>query len=76
MGNALDEASTYLTPQIVTGEDNVVFRSEWDNRNKISTNVTRPNVVNSAAGIMLQECKQGTTSSTERTLPTFERTKE
>ena len=55
MAKAMDEAVTYLTPQIVTGKDNLVFHSEWDNLNIILTNVTGPNVVNSAAGIMLQE---------------------
>ena len=43
----------------MTGEDNTVFHSEWDNLNKVMTNVTGNNVVNSAAGIMLQEVKQG-----------------
>ena len=77
MAKALDETSTYLTPQIVTGDNNEVFHSEWDNLNKILTNVTGSNVVNSAAGIMLQETKSETGStSSERTLPTAKRNKE
>ena len=72
MEKALGETNTYLTPQIVTGEDNEFFHSEWDNLNKILTNVTGSNV-NSAAEIMLQECKPGTESSTKRRLPIFER---
>ena len=77
MAKALEETSTYLTPQIVTGDSNEVFHSEWDNLNKILTNVTGSNIVNSAAGIMLQESGSeiGSTSS-ERTLPTFKRNKE
>ena len=73
ISKALDEASTYLTPRIVTGENNAVFHGEWDNLNKITTNVTGNNVVNSAAGIMLQEIKPGAVPAKERTLPAYER---
>lgn len=59
MAKAIEELGTYVTPQIVTRDDNVVFQSEWDNLNKIKTNVTGSNVVNNAAGIMLQVRKQG-----------------
>ncbi|KAI4829166.1 hypothetical protein KUCAC02_023227 [Chaenocephalus aceratus] len=31
MAKAFDEMSTNLTPQIITGEGNTVFHSEWDN---------------------------------------------
>ena len=58
---AKEEINIYLTPQIVIGDDNIVFHSEWDNLNKIKTNVTGSNVVNSAAGIMMQKYKQGAT---------------
>ena len=50
LAKAIEESNTYLTPQIVTGEHNIVFHSEWDNLNKIKTNVTGSNVVSSAAG--------------------------
>ena len=76
MAYALEEADTYLTPQIVSGESNEVFHNEWDNLNKILTNVKGSNVVNSAAGIMLQEVKGHTGSTSERTLPTAARSKE
>ena len=77
MAKAVEEMSTYLTPQIVTGEDNEVFHGEWDNLNKILTNVTGSNVVNIAAGIMLQESKSDIDStSTERTISAAKRTKE
>ena len=76
MAKAMDEAVTYLTPQIVTGKDNLVFHSEWDNLNNILTNVTGPNVVNSAAGIMLQEQKKETTSSAKQPRPMLNRSKE
>ena len=75
MAKAIEESDTYITPQIVTGDDNVVFHSEWDNLNKIKTNITGSNVVNSAAGIMLQERKQGATPSTDRTGPQVKRNK-
>ena len=70
MAKAIDEADSYLTPQIVTGENNIVFHSEWDNLNKILTNVSGSNVVNSAAGIMLQEQKKDSTTSSVMTPPT------
>ena len=71
MAMAIDEADTYLTPQIVTGESNVVFHSEWDNLNQILTNVSGSNVVNSAAGIMLQEQKKEITRSEVIAHPTI-----
>ena len=57
---ALEKSNTYLTPQIVTGESNEVFHNEWDNLNKILSNVTGSNVVISAAGVMFQEFKGDT----------------
>ena len=76
MAKAIDEADTYLTPQIVTGKDNLVFHSEWDNLNKILTNVTGPNAVNSAAGIMMQEQKKETTPSAKQPRSVLDRSKE
>ena len=76
MAKAIEESNTYLTPQIVTGEGNILFHSEWDNLNKIKTNITGSNVVNSAAGIMLQEYKEGATPPTDRNHPLAKRTKE
>ena len=58
MAIVIDEADTYLIPQIVTGKDSLVFHSEWENLNEVLTNVTGPNVVNTAAGIMLQKQKK------------------
>ena len=76
VAKAVDEADTYLIPQIVTGKGNLVFHNEWDNLNKILTNVTWPNIVNSAAGIMLQEQKKETTSSPKQPRPMLNRSKE
>ena len=76
MAYALEEVNTYLTPQIVSRESNKVFHSEWDNLSKILTNVTGSNVFNSAVGIMLQEVKGDTGSTSELTLTTAERSKE
>ena len=76
MAKAIDEASTYLTPQIICGEGNEVFHTEWDNLNKITTNVHGSNVINSAGGIMIQEVKPGFNSDQERTLPLYDRSKD
>ena len=74
LAKALDEVSTTLTPQIVTGEGNEVFHLEWDNLNKITTNIHGSNVVNSTGGIMIQELKPGfAVSNKERTLPIYKR---
>ena len=67
LARAIDESSTLLTPQIVCGEGNKVFHMEWDHLNKITTNVHGSNVVNSAAGIMLQEIKPGFVIENQRT---------
>ena len=76
MAKDLEEVSTLLTPQIVTGENNEVFHMEWDNMNKITTNIHGNNIVNSTGGIMVQEVKSGVVpSSTDRTLPVYERSK-
>ena len=59
LAEALDNSSTHLTSHIVIVDSNLVFHSEWVNPNKITTNLTGSNVVNSAAGIMLQKVKHG-----------------
>ena len=74
MAEAIDEVTTYLTPQILTGSDNVVFHSAWDNLNEIKTNVIGNNVVNSAGGIMLQEVTEDAIATTSRTLPLIQKT--
>ncbi len=46
--------STYLIPQIVTGEGNIGFHCELDNLNRTTTNVHGNTIiVNSSGGIML-----------------------
>lgn len=74
MAKAIDEVSTFLTPSIITGDGNEVFHSEWDNLNKITTNVYGSNIVNSAGGIMVQETKPGATNNQEQSLPRYDRT--
>ena len=69
LAKALDEVSTYLTPQIVTGKGNIVFHCEWDNLNNTTTSVHGSNIVNSAGGIMVQEVRPGFETSRVRTLP-------
>ena len=73
---ALDQATTYLTSQIVTGEGNAVFHCEWDNLNKTTTSVHGSNIVNSAGGIMLQEVMAGFEPSKVRTLPTIDKSQQ
>ena len=72
---AIQETSTYLTPQIVTGEANAVFHCEWDNLNMILTNIHGSNIVNMAGGIMIQESKPSTEKSMTRMLPLKPRSK-
>lgn len=75
---AIAEVSTSLTPQIITGEGNDVFHLEWDNLNKVMTNIHGSNVVNSTGGIMIQEVKPGfdtTNSGQDRKIPLYKRTK-
>ena len=69
---ALAEAlgNTHLTPHIVVGDSNLVT---WDNLNKITTNLTGLNVVNSASGAMLQEVKHGLQPPGARTLSEYKR---
>ena len=76
---ALDEVSIFLGPQIITGEGNNVFHLEWDNLNKITTNIHGSNVVNWTGGIMIQEVKPGfdapNSPPNQRMLPLYERNK-
>ena len=76
LANALDEVSTYLTPQIVTGEGNLLFHCEWDNLNKTTTNVHGSNIVNSAGGIMIQEIKLGFKNINARRLPVMDKSQQ
>jgi len=75
LANALDEVSTYLTPQIITGEGNLLFHCEWDNLNKTTTNVHGSNTVNSAGGI-IQEIKPGSENINARRLPVMDKTQQ
>ena len=76
LAKALDDVSTSLTPQIITCEGNDVFHLEWDNLNKITTNIHGSNMVNSTGGIMIQEVKCGfDITSQYRTLPLYKRSK-
>ena len=55
--------------QIIAGEGNKVFHLEWDNMNKVRTNIYSSNVVNSTGGIMIHEAKRGLDVSNKA--PTF-----
>ena len=67
-----DEVSTYLTPQIVTGEDSTVVHFESDNLSKITTAIHGSNNIDFAAGIILQETKPSCSRPTKRALPILE----
>ena len=76
MAMALEEVSSLVTPQIVTGENNELLHMEWDNLNKITTNIHGNNVVNHTGGIMIQEVKRDVDMNSptqERTLPLYKR---
>ena len=76
IAKALADASTSLTPQIVAGEENDVFHCEWDNLNKITTNVHAFNMINHPGGITIQEVKIGCDIEQRRksrTLPIYQR---
>ena len=47
------EVSTYLMPQIVTGEGNIIFHWEWDNLKRTTADVHGNNIDNNTGGIML-----------------------
>ena len=53
LAKAQVEVSTYLMPQIVTGEGNIGFHCEWDNLNRTTTRVHDNTIVNNSGGIML-----------------------
>ena len=46
------EVSTYLMPQLVTGEGNIGFHCERDKLNRTTTSVHDNTIVNSSSGIM------------------------
>ena len=54
---SLANNSTHITPNILVGERNSVFHVEWDNLNKMLTNIHGNSIVNSTGGIMIQEVK-------------------
>jgi len=70
---AIEGASTSLTPQIITGENNVVFHCEWDNLNQITTNIHGVNMINHTGGIMIQEVKCELDTVQSRNLPIYQR---
>ena len=74
IAKAIDENQEYITPEILGAEHNLVFHSEWDNLNKVLTNVTGSNIVNSAGGIMLQEVSESSTPASKK-LPKSSRDK-
>ena len=76
MDMALEGVSSLVTPQIVKRENNEVLHMEWDNLNKITTNIHGNNVVNHTGGIMIQEVKRDVDMNSptqERTLPLYTR---
>ncbi|KAF1387641.1 hypothetical protein PFLUV_G00082050 [Perca fluviatilis] len=66
----LPEHLVQFLSSVVTG---TLDSSEWDNLNRITSNVHGSNVVNSAGGIMIQEVKESHVSTKKRTLPLYDR---
>ena len=60
-------------PQIVCGPGNKVFHTEWDNLNRVTTNVEGSNVVNATGCMMFQVVEEGYTPGSERVLTQFSR---
>ena len=54
---AFEDVSSLIS-QIVSGENIKVFHMDWDNLNKVTTNIHGNNVVNHTGGIMIQEVKR------------------
>ena len=74
----LEQTYSIHSPNILCGDNNKIFHCEWDNLNKITTGVHGPNIVNSAAGIMIQEINPPSETRQcvrPRVLPTIEKTK-
>ena len=55
ISSKVQNASSLLTPQIVRGDGNVVFHSDWDNFNQLLSTLHGNPMCNTAGGIMLQE---------------------
>ena len=53
LAKAQVEVSTYLMPQIVTGEGNIGFHCECGNLNRTTTSMHDNTIVNSSGGIMV-----------------------
>ena len=77
LAEAIAEQSLNVTPQIFIGEANKVCHMEWDNLNKITTNVHGSNAVNRTAGTMIQEVRPefANRASRSRTLHIYKREK-
>ena len=59
LAKAIDEVFTYLSPQIVTGEGNLVFHCGCDNLNKTTAYVHGSNIISNAEGGGWVWCRQG-----------------
>lgn len=67
--------STLYTPQTFTGDVTVVVHSEWVYLNESTSSIHGNNIVNNDGGIILKECKSGSSNDKTRSLPLFDRTK-
>ena len=54
MATALEDVLSLVTSEIVIGENNEVFHMEWNNLNRVTTNIYE-NIVNHTGGIMIQK---------------------
>ena len=53
--DALDEASSVLTPAIARGTSNVLFHSVWDNFDQNLTSIQGNSSIHTSHGMMVQE---------------------
>ena len=60
---------------IIKDEGNQVVHFEWDNFNRITSNILGSNFVNNTAGIIIQEIKPDFNIGSDRVLSAYDRTK-
>ena len=70
---ALDLASSLLTPKIERGVRNILYYSVWDNFNELLNSIKGPASIDIATGMMGQEVADIPDPPTPPSLPQIER---
>ena len=70
---ALDMASSLLTPEIERGVTNILFHSVWDNFNEKLNSTRGPSAINITTGMMCQEVANVENAPVQPALPEVER---